>query len=84
MRISPEGRRIAAVLQRLQPLRVRRAVAADDRGWVEASFRLGHLDDAALDVLSIGPEIEVLSPAPLRERVEGLATSTAALYRAER
>src|SRR4051812_41328347 len=32
VRISPEGRRLATMLGRLQPLRVRRAVPADDEG----------------------------------------------------
>lgn len=80
IRISPEGRRLAAILQRLQPIRVRRTVPADANGWVEATFRLGALDGAALDVLSLGPEIEVLSPEPLRTRVATAAAKTAAIY----
>jgi len=39
VRITPEGRRLAAVLDRLQPLRVRRGSVAED-GWVDATFRL--------------------------------------------
>lgn len=80
VRISPEGRRLAAVLGRLQPIRVRRAVPADDDGWVEATFRLGPVDATSLEVLSLGPEIEVLEPPVLRDRVAELAAATAARY----
>lgn len=80
IRISPEGRRIAAVLDRLQPIRLRRAVEPDEQGWVEATFRLGPIQSTALELLSLGPEVEVLTPPPLRSRVAALARSTAARY----
>ncbi len=80
VRVSPEGRRLAAVLGRLQPLRVRRTVPADAQGWVEATFRLSSLGGAVHDVLSLGPEIEVLEPASLRDRVASAAGATASLY----
>jgi len=79
VRISPEGRRVAAVLGRLQPLRVRTA-HTDGDGWTRATFRLGSIDSSALDVLSLGPEIEVLAPAGLRDRVASLAGATSRLY----
>ncbi len=81
VRISPEGRRLAAVLDRLQPIRVRRGAEAD--GWVDATFRLGPVDATALEVLSLGPEIEVLAPPDLRRRVADLAAATAARYRSD-
>ncbi len=77
VRISPEGRRRAAVLGRLQPLRLRRGVEPDGDGWVEATFRLGSLEATTSDVLSLGAEIEVLTPTRLRDRV---AAETAALH----
>lgn len=80
VRISPEGRRLAAVLGRLQPLRVRRSEPPDHDGWVEATFRLGSVDATAVDVLSLGPEIVVRAPATLRDRVADLAHRTAGLY----
>jgi predicted DNA-binding transcriptional regulator YafY len=80
VRVSPEGRRRAAVLGRLQPLRVRRPEDADNRGWVMGSFRIASTERAALDVLSLGPEIEVLEPADLRARVAELIAATDALY----
>ena len=69
VRISPEGRRLAAVLGTVQPLRVRRAVPVDERGWLEATFRIESLETAAIDLLSLSPHVEVLSPAWLRDDV---------------
>ena len=80
VRVTEEGRRLAALLGVLQPLLTRRAVDRDDRGRVEATFRLGHLDDTARDVLRLGPEVEVVAPAALRERVAELARATATQY----
>lgn len=81
VRISPEGRRRAAVLGRLQPIRLRRAAPPDDQGWVEATFRLGSLEATVADVLSLGAEIEVLTPLRLRDRVAAEATLVHGLYR---
>lgn len=83
VRVSQEGRRLAAVLGVLQPLRVRRSVEADDNGWVEATFRMGSTEGSARDVLMLGPDIEVLEPAPLRQLVAELAHGTAQHYRGE-
>ncbi|MBT8239930.1 MAG: HTH domain-containing protein [Acidimicrobiia bacterium] len=80
VRISPEGRRRAAVLNRLQPLRVRRAVPPDALGWLEASFRLQSVEGAIVDVLSLGDQIEVLSPPQLRNAVQQRLADAAALY----
>jgi predicted DNA-binding transcriptional regulator YafY len=66
VRISPEGRRVAAVLGSLQPLRVRRAVPPDDDGWLEATFRIDSFEAAVIDLLSLSPHVEVLSPPRLR------------------
>jgi predicted DNA-binding transcriptional regulator YafY len=34
----------------------------------------------AVEVLALGPHVEVVAPAELRERVAGLSRRTAALY----
>ncbi len=83
VRVSPEGRRLAAVLGRLQPLRVRRAVPADADGWLEATFRLESMEGATVDVLSLGPHVEVLEPPELRRRVVERLRQAAALYVSE-
>ena len=80
VRVTEEGRRLAAILGRLQPLRVRRAVEPDADGRVEASFRLGPLSATAADVLSLGPEIEVIEPPALRDLVADLARRTVDRY----
>lgn len=80
VRISPEGRRRAAVLNRLQPLRVRRATPPDENGWLEATFRLHSLEGAIVDILSLGDQVEVLTPAHLRNEVQQRLTKAADLY----
>jgi predicted DNA-binding transcriptional regulator YafY len=78
--ITPEGRRLAAVLGRLQPLRVRRGAHVIDAGWLDASFRLDSVEAAAMDVLSLGPNIRVLEPHELRDLVAERVLRTARLY----
>lgn len=80
VRVTREGRRLAAVMQVLQPLRMRPSVPADSEGRDVASFRMGGLEMTARQVLSLGPEVEVLEPAALRDRVAELAVSTAESY----
>ena len=81
VRISIEGRRLAALLGRLQPLRVKRDVPPDRDGWLQASFRLESLEGVAIDVLALSPHVEVLEPPELRELVADRAQRTARLYR---
>jgi predicted DNA-binding transcriptional regulator YafY len=83
VRISVEGRRLAALLGRLQPLRIKRDVPADSDGWLRATFRLESIEGVAIDVLSLGPHIEVLEPPELRDAVADSARRTARLYRVE-
>ena len=80
VRISIEGRRHAALLGRLQPLRVKRDVPPDADGWLQASFRLESIEGSAIDVLTLGPDIEVLEPPELRAAVRDRARRTADLY----
>ncbi len=80
VRITPDGRRLAAVLGRLQPLRVRHSVAPDAAGRLEASFRMGTFEGAVLDVCSLGPDIEVISPEDLRITVATRLRTSAAQY----
>ncbi len=44
------------------------------------SFRLRSLEHTAVDVLSLGPLIEITHPPELRQRVAELAGRTDALY----
>jgi predicted DNA-binding transcriptional regulator YafY len=80
VRISPQGRQLAAVLRVLQPLRVARDVA-DEEGWIRATFRISTLDGAATDLLSLSPHVEVLEPPALRSQVTERLRNATALYR---
>jgi predicted DNA-binding transcriptional regulator YafY len=80
VRITPEGRRLAAVLAVLQPLRLSRSVAADDRGRLEATFRVRATESTVIEILSLGPHIEVIEPADLRDTIAQRVNETAVLY----
>jgi predicted DNA-binding transcriptional regulator YafY len=77
LRITPEGRRLAVLLGRLPPLRVRRT---DDAGWMEASVRIGTVEGTVLDLLPLGPNVEVIGPDDLRTAMAARTRATAALY----
>lgn len=79
VRISPDGQRLAAVLGRLQPLRVRRRSPGAD-GWLDASFRIGSIEAAVVDVMSLGAHIRVIEPAVLRDEVADRVHRTWLLY----
>lgn len=81
VRITADGRRLAAVLGICQPLRVRRSDEPDQLGRLTATFRLAGLDGTARELLMLGPEVEVLAPEPLRARVGELSQATAEHYR---
>ncbi len=77
--VTEEGRRTAAILGYLQPLRVRPEPAGRE-GWVVATCRLRSMDAMALEVLALGPQVEVVAPTELREQVAELVRRTGALY----
>lgn len=80
VRITPEGRRIAAVTGRPHGLRVRRGDDVDDLGRVAATFRIDAFEDAAMDVLALAPHIEVIGPDDLRVAVATRARRAAELH----
>lgn len=79
VRITEEGRRSAAILGHLQPLRPRPEPPEQD-GWVTATCRMRSLDSMAVEVLALGPQVEVLAPPQLREHVALLSRRTTRLY----
>ena len=79
IRISPQGRQLAAVLGVLQPLRVARG-EADDDGWLTATFRISTIDATATDMLALSPHVEVLEPRALRAEVVERLRLAAARY----
>jgi hypothetical protein len=82
IRISPRGRRLAALLGRPEGLRLRRQSAPvpgrDD--WAEAWIRIGPVDTAVLDLLALGAEAEVLQPPELRGELARTARRIATLH----
>jgi predicted DNA-binding transcriptional regulator YafY len=79
VRITDEGRRMAAILGYLQPMRPRPEPPERD-GWSTATCRMRSVESMAVEVLALGPHVEVVAPAELRGHVAGLVRRTAALY----
>ncbi|MFF2516766.1 helix-turn-helix transcriptional regulator [Streptomyces sp. NPDC058086] len=83
VRLSPEGvRRLPYVVD---PASAREALggcgAPDGRGWVRVVLPVESEDVAHGQLTGLGPEVEVVSPATLRDRFAGDAVRLAALYR---
>lgn len=53
-------------------------------GWTCATVPIESLDHACRTFLAFGPDLEVIAPEPLRDRISAAARATAALYMAER
>jgi predicted DNA-binding transcriptional regulator YafY len=82
VRITSEGRRVAAILGYLQPLRLRPAEGEDpEHGWVTATCRMRSVSSMAVEVLALGPHVEVVAPPELRAYVTALVRRTGRLYR---
>jgi predicted DNA-binding transcriptional regulator YafY len=84
IRLSPRGRRLAALLGRPPDVRVRRSphATAGREGWVQAWVRIDAPGVAVLDMLALGTEVEVLHPPELRAAVHEAAARIAALHSA--
>jgi predicted DNA-binding transcriptional regulator YafY len=82
VRLSPRGRRLAALLGRPSGIRIRSSPhgIAGRADWVEAWVRIDSMDTAVLDVLALGAEVEVLHPPQLRNRVRNTARRIAELH----
>lgn len=81
VRLSPQGRRLAALLGQAG-IRVRRSphMVAGREDWVEAWVRIDSADLAVLDMLALGAEAEVIHPPELRAGVRAAAARIAALH----
>jgi predicted DNA-binding transcriptional regulator YafY len=81
VRLSPRGLRLAALLGRPAGLHIRRNTPPACReGWVEAWVRMDSVDAAALDMLALGAEVEVIHPPELRAQVRQTARQIAGLH----
>ena len=84
IRLSPRGRRLAALSGRPEGLRVRRGgrrPAAGRSGWVEAWLPVSTPSSAAAEILALGGEAEVVEPVELRDLVRQTALQIAELHR---
>lgn len=79
VRVTPEGRRLAALLGRPTGLRIRPSSGTGD-GRVEATFRMASFEDAVMDVLALSPHVEVVAPEDVRRAVSERAQAAAALH----
>jgi predicted DNA-binding transcriptional regulator YafY len=82
IRLSPRGRRLAALLGRPAGLHIRRH-AAPVRGqsdWIEAWVRIDSPGTAVLDLLALGAEVEVVRPPELRAELAQVARLIAARH----
>jgi predicted DNA-binding transcriptional regulator YafY len=81
IRLSPRGRRLAALTGRPADLRIRRSARPTPgrRDWTEAWIRLDSPEATVLDLLALGPDAEVIHPAGLRARVARAAQQIADL-----
>lgn len=52
----------------------------DENGWYEATLPVGSPRQAATEFLRLGPEIEVLEPPEVRDKMAELTAAAAALY----
>jgi predicted DNA-binding transcriptional regulator YafY len=82
VRLSPRGRRLAALLGRPSGVRIRKNIppVAGREDWVEASVRIDSISSAVLDMLALGAEVEVVHPAELRTQVGETARTLAELH----
>ncbi len=82
IRLSPQGRQLAAVLGRPVGLRIRRGAAPVEGrdGWIEASVRIDSVASAVPEMLALGAEVEIVRPIELRRLIHEAASRTAALH----
>lgn len=81
LRVSPAGlRRLASLAPAVGEAAGRTAGPADSHGWFSVEIPIESIDHAAGDILKLGAEAEVQSPAELRERMAALAARLGEIY----
>jgi predicted DNA-binding transcriptional regulator YafY len=81
IRLSPRGRRLAALTGRPAGLRIRRSGRPEPgrRDWSQAWIRVDSAEATVLDLLALGPDAEVIDPPGLRAAVARAAEQIAGL-----
>ncbi|HYM01483.1 MAG TPA: YafY family protein [Stellaceae bacterium] len=81
LRVSPRGMmRLDILGSAVTQAASETASAPDAKGWVRVVVPIESTDVAALDLLRLGTEVQVLEPAELRRRVAETAREVARLY----
>ncbi|WP_309088463.1 YafY family protein [Phenylobacterium sp.] len=80
VRASPEALRVLARASQAAASAVQRAAPPDAAGWREVEIPIESETQAVWELLRLGPRIEVLEPASLRERLKAAAAEVSALY----
>lgn len=84
VRLAPEGEPVLPWLQEgTPPLPLSADVERDGEGWAKLTLCFERPDSASRLLAALGPLIEVLAPAELRDRVASAARDTARLYPAD-
>jgi predicted DNA-binding transcriptional regulator YafY len=83
LRVSPLGAKRLAALSPRGAEAVRGSKAGKD-GWVRLQLAIENSDHGARELLGLGAEVEIISPASLRVRVHMLAAGLAAMNRSGR
>jgi predicted DNA-binding transcriptional regulator YafY len=86
IRLSPAGLRRLRYAVETPAVREAAAAAgaADGQGWVVTHLPVESVDVAYQELLSLGPEVEVLDPPALRDRMAAAARRLARLYDSQR
>ncbi|HET7017041.1 MAG TPA: WYL domain-containing protein [Streptosporangiaceae bacterium] len=76
--LSPRGRRLAILLGRPPGLKLRKSQARD--GWTQAWIPVDSAEATVLDILTLGPDAELISPPELRAMIRDAAERIARLH----
>lgn len=84
LRLSPRGLQVLPHL--FNPFAIRAAEQSagppDEHGWVELTLPVESLEYGHYELLRLGPEVEVLSPPAIRDRLVDSVAAMAAIYEA--
>jgi predicted DNA-binding transcriptional regulator YafY len=81
IRLSPAGlQRMRETMSSAVIAAVDQTATADEQGWITAVVPIESADHAHGEFLRLGAEVEILSPAALRDRMQQTARSLARLY----
>ena len=85
IRLSPRGRERAADAYPANVLAAIRRTESrpDPAGWVTATVPIESLTHAESEFLKLGPDVEVVAPGELRERIAKMSRDLAAMYGGE-